>query len=87
MSSKDATLTSHAESSFDPDLYVSLYYSGEYSCEEEKNSTTWSFDKLHDIFKEGGFILTLTSLTVLSSVVHVAFANTDSDLDPIRLTR
>lgn len=49
-SESDPTLTSHAEASFDPALYVSLFSAENISNEPESR---WTYDQIHDIFKEG----------------------------------
>ena len=54
MASKGENLLmhTHADTSFDPELYVSLFFGGNILEEPESR---WAFDQLHDIFKEGWF--------------------------------
>ena len=50
VSTSEPTLTSHSEASFDPDLYVSLFFGANLQDEPESK---WAFDQIHDIFKDG----------------------------------
>lgn len=54
-SKSDLSLTTHAESSFDPALYASLFYSGHFQDTTEKKFSAWILQQFHDIFSEGTF--------------------------------
>ena len=62
----DLALATHAESSFDPDLYVSLFYSGKYHNEKDVNISAWLQDRCHDTFKDGMYLFCAENMILIS---------------------
>ena len=53
MAESDAAVTTHAESCFDPALYMSLFFSGNFHNDSVKYITEWMLDAVHGVFKCG----------------------------------
>lgn len=52
-SQSDPAISTHAECSFDPALYSSLFYSGDFPDESEAKIYEWLIEQFHNIFIDG----------------------------------